>query len=128
VETQAPTWNSGALIECYSVQASDAGTLSARITTSSGTVRAELLPGAASCPGGPLASPFDASPFQADFTLASAGTYKLVIETSVSTGGSITLSVPAATYEVVSTVGSRNSIARLVAGYGGLRVASWQLN
>ncbi len=128
VEAQTPVWNSGALLECYDVQASDAGTLSARITTSSGQVRATLLPGVASCPSGPLAPPFASSPYQADFTLASAGTYKLVIETDVATTGTITLSVPAATYEVASTVGSRSSVARLVAGYSGLKVASWQLN
>jgi hypothetical protein len=128
VEAQSPVWNSGALIECYAVQSSDAGTLSARITVNSGQVRAAVISGAASCPGTSLAQPFDSSPYQADFALASAGTYKLAVETSVSATGSISLSVPAATYEVTSTIGSRSAVARLVAGYSGMRVASWQLN
>ncbi len=128
VEAQTPAWQGGGGVQCYTVQASDAGTLSARITVPSGAVTAAVIAGAASCamPGGaqPLAG---AAPFGADFTLASAGTYKLVLSTTAVTG-TLQLSVPAATYEIRSVVGNRNVIARLVAGYSGVRVASWQLN
>lgn len=128
VESQAPAWQGGGGVQCYSFQASDAGTLSARITVPSGTVTAAVIAGAGSCamPGGaqPLAG---VSPFGADFTLAAAGSYKLALSTTAVTG-TLQLSVPAATYEIRSVVGSRNVIARLVAGYSGVRVASWQLN
>ena len=127
VEAQNPAWQGGGGVQCYSFQASDAGTLSARITVPSGTVTAAVIAGAASCavPGG--AQPSGTSPFGADFTLASAGDYQLVLSTTAVTG-TLQLSVPAATYEIRSVVGSRNVIARLVAGYSGVRVASWQLN
>jgi hypothetical protein len=68
------------------------------------------------------------SPYGADVTLPSAGTYQLLIGTDTATTGTIEMTVPAATYEVRSVSGSRNVIARLVAGYTGVRVDSWQLN
>jgi hypothetical protein len=123
VEAQNPAWQGGGGVKCYTFTASDAGTLSVWITVPSGTVTVGV---AASCamPGG---SPSGGSPFGADFTLAAAGTYQLVVSTTVGTG-TLQLSVPAATYEVRSVVGNRNVIARLVAGSSGVRVASWQLN
>ena len=126
VEAQNPAWQGGGGVQCYTFSASDAGTLSARITVPSGTVQAALLSAAAPCalPGG---TPSGASPYGADFTLAAAGTYKLVLSTTATTG-TLQLSVPAATYEVRSVVGNRNVIARLVAGSSGVRAASWQLN
>ncbi len=127
VETQSPAWQGGG-VQCYTFSASEAGTLSARITVPSGTVQVALLAGAASCalPGGtPVLG--GGPPFGADFTLAAAGTYTLVLSTTA-VSGTLQLSVPAATYEVRSVVGSRNVIARLVAGYSGVKVASWQLN
>ena len=63
-----------------------------------------------------------------DFTLASAGTYQIVIRTDTATTGSIALSVPAASYDVQAVIGARSIVARLVAGYSGVRVDSWQLN
>jgi hypothetical protein len=123
VEAQAPAWQGGGGVKCYSFSASDAGTLSARITVPSGTVTVGV---AASC-AMPVGAPSGGSPFGADFTLAAAGSYQLVVSTTAATG-TLQLSVPAATYEVRSVVGSRNVIARLVAGYSGVRAASWQLN
>ncbi len=129
IETQTPAWQNGGGVQCYTFTASDAGRLSVRITVPSGTVAAAVLPSAASCtpPGGLAALP-GGSPFGADFTLATAGTYKLLLDTTAAAGGSITMNVPAATYEVLSVVGNRNSTARLVAGASGVKVASWQLN
>ena len=128
VETQNPTWISGGGLKCYPFTASDAGTLSARITVASGTAQVALIAAAAACgvPGGtPVLSA--GSPYGADFSLATAGSYQLVVVTTASTG-TLQLSVPAATYEVRSVVGSRSVFARLVAGSSGVRVASWQLN
>ena len=129
VEAAAPTWQSGGGDKCYTVSASDAGTLSARINVDAGQVWAQLLSSAAPCAlvGSPAALG-SAPQVGVDFPLASAGTYKLLIRTNTATTGSIALSVPAATYEVRSTNGTRSVVARLVAGYSGLRVASWQLN
>jgi hypothetical protein len=129
VESQAPAWQGGGGDKCYTFSASEAGTLSARITVNSGQVWVALLAAAASCtrPGG-LQPLWGASPYGADVTLPAAGTYQLLIGVDTATSGSLTMSVPAATYEVRSIVGSRNVIARLVAGYSGVRVSSWQLN
>jgi hypothetical protein len=131
VEAQTPAWQGGGGVKCYAFSASEAGTLSVRVTVPSvtvpsGTVTAALLPAAASCalPGG---APAGGSPFGADFPLPAAGAYQLLLSTTASSG-TIQMSVPAATYEVRSAVGSRNVVARLVAGYSGVRVASWQLN
>ena len=129
VEAQSPAWQGGGGDKCYAFSASEAGTLSARITVNSGQVWATVLSSVAPCtkPGGlqPLAG---SSPYGADFTLAAAGSYQLLISTDTASSGTIALSVPAATYEVQSVVGSRNLTARLIAGYSGVRVASWQLN
>lgn len=127
VETQSPAWQ-GSGVQCYTFSASEAGTLSVRITGPSGTVTAALLAGGVSCAlSGGATELGGASPYGADFPLASAGDYQLLLSTTAPVG-TIQMSVPAATYEVRSVVGSRNVIARLVAGYSGVRVASWQLN
>ncbi len=129
VEAQNPAWQGGGGDKCYTVSASSSGTLSARITVDSGQVWAALLAAGAPCvrPGGlqPLSG---ASPYGADFALAASGTYQLLIGVDTATSGAVDLSVPAATYEVRSDSGSRSVIARLVAGYSGVRVSSWQLN
>jgi hypothetical protein len=129
VEAQNPAWQAGGGDKCYTFSASDAGTLSARITVDAGQVWAAMLPAGAPCarPIGlqPLAG---ASPYGADFALASAGSYQLLIGVDTATAGTVALSVPAATYEVRSVSGGRSVVARLVAGYSGVRVASWQLN
>jgi hypothetical protein len=129
VEVQQPIWQGGGGDQCYTVSASSAGTLSAKISVDSGQVWAALLGVGQPCtrPGGlqPLSG---ASPYGADFALASAGTYQLLIGVDTATTGTIDLSVPAATYEVRSDSGSRSVVARLVAGYSGVRVESWQLN
>jgi len=129
VEAAAPAWQAGGGDRCYTVTASEAGTLSARINVDSGTVWAALLPGLAPCvlPGGTQAL---GGPPQvgADFPLSSAGSYQLVIRTDTATTGSIALSVPAASYDVRSATAGRSLVARLVAGASGVRVDSWQLN
>lgn len=127
-ERIAPAWQGGG-DECYAVSASEAGTLSVRAEVDSGQMWMELLPGGAPCTRTvglpPLAG---SSPFGADFTLPNAGDYQVLVGTDTATTGSVEMSVPAATYEVRSVVGARNVVARLVAGYNGVRVASWQLN
>jgi hypothetical protein len=129
VEAQNPAWQGGGGDKCYTFSASSAGTLSAHVTVNSGHAWAALLASGAPCtrPGGlqPLSG---ASPYGADFSVAAAGTYQLLIGVDTATTGAVAMSVPAATYEVHSIAGSRNVVARLVAGYSGVRVASWQLN
>jgi hypothetical protein len=129
VEAAAPSWQSGGGDKCYSVSASEAGTLSARITVDAGNVWAALLTSSAPCalPGG-TGTLGTAPQVGVDFTLAAAGTYQIVIRTDTATTGSIALSVPAASYDVQSVIGARSIVARLVAGYSGVRVDSWQLN
>lgn len=129
VEAQTPAWQGGGGDKCYTFSASDAGTLSVHLTLDSGQAWMTILPVAAPCvrPGG-LLPLFGASPYGADFAIATAGTYQLLVGVDTAATGTLNLSVPAATYEVRSAVGSRNSVARLVAGSNGVRVASWQLN
>jgi hypothetical protein len=128
VEAQAPSWQAGGGDKCYAVSVADVGTLSVRITVDSGQVWTALLAGSAPCvrPGGlaPLPGP---SPMGADFAVT-AGSYQLLVSTDTATTGSISMSVPAATYDVRATSGARTTVARLIAGYAGLQVASWQLN
>lgn len=129
VELQSPSWQAGGGDQCYTFSASEAGTLSAKITVDSGQVWVALLASSAACTRpvglGPLAG---ASPYGVDLALPAPGTYQLLIGTDTATTGTIEMTVPAATYEVRSVIGSRNVVARLVAGYAGVRVASWQLN
>jgi hypothetical protein len=129
VEAQQPAWQGGGGDQCYTFSAADAGTLSARVTVDSGQVWMTLLAVGSPCvrPGG-LQALSGSSPYGADFALASAGTYQLLVGVSTATTGAISMSVPAATYEARSVVGSRSVIARLVAGYSGVKAASWQLN
>ena len=129
VEAQSPAWQGGGGDKCYPVSASDAGTLSARVTVNAGQVWVALLASGAACarPGG-LAALSGGSPYAADLTLAAAGDYQVLVGVDSASSGTLAMSVPAATYEVQSSVGPRSSVARLVAGYSGLRVVSWQLN
>ncbi len=129
VELQTPAWQAGGGDQCYTFAASESGTLSAHITVDSGQVWAALLADGASCtrPIG-LAALSGTSPYAADFTLPAADTYQLLIGVDTATAGSVSMTVPAATYEVRSAVDARSVIARLVAGYSGVRVDSWQLN
>ena len=129
VEVQSPAWQSGGGDKCYAFSASEAGTLSARITVDAGQAWVALLPAAAACslPPGSEAL-FGSSPYRADFDLAAPGAWQLLVSTDAASTGTIELSVPAATYEARSMAGSRSTVARLVAGYSGVRIISWQLN
>jgi hypothetical protein len=129
VEATSPAWQGGGGDRCYGVSASDAGTLSIRVTVDSGAVWAALLPAGAPCvrPSG-LAALSGSSPYGADFTLGAAGDYQVLVGASTATTGTLAMSIPAATYDVQSTVGARTTVAWLVAGYSGVRVVSWQLN
>jgi hypothetical protein len=129
VELQEPAWQAGGGDQCYTFSASDAGIVSAQITVDSGSVWAALLPNGASCTRPPGLEPLaGSSPYGADFSLPAADTYQLLIGVDAATSGSISMTVPSATYEVRSFVGARSVVARLVAGYSGVRVDSWQLN
>lgn len=129
VEAQVPAWQTGGGDQCYDFSASDSGTLSARVSVDAGQVWMALLPAAAACVRPPGLLPLSgASPYSSDFALAAAGAQRLLIGTDAATTGSIELSVPAATYEVRSQTAARGVIARLVAGYSGVRVESWHLN
>jgi len=126
-ERIAPAWQGGG-DECYTVPASEAGTLSVRAEVDSGQMWMELLAGGAPCTRTVALPPLaGASPYGADFALSAAGEYQVLIGTDTATTGTVEMSVPAATYEVRSVVGARSVVARLVAGYDGVRVASWQL-
>jgi hypothetical protein len=128
VEQQEPAWQ-GSGLQCYAFSTSDAGTASARISVDAGPLYATVLAAAAACalPGGWTPLP-GGSPYQADLPLPAAGDYQLLVYAPSATSGSIDMTVPAATYEVRSVIGARNVIARLVAGYAGVRIDSWQLN
>ena len=128
VEAQNPAWQGGGGVQCYTFSASDAGTLSARITVPSGTVtaaRARRRGVVRACRA--ARRPADSRRSAPTSRWRRPARISCVLSTTASTG-TLQLSVPAATYEVRSVVGSRNVIARLVAGYSGVRVASWQLN
>ena len=129
VEALAPAWQPGGGDRCYDFDAAEAGTLSARVGVDSGQVWMALLPGAASCTRPPGLAPLaGVSPYGTDFPLPAPGSYRLLVATDTATTGTVEMSVPAATYDVRSSIGARNVTARLVAGYGGVRVVSWQLN
>jgi hypothetical protein len=129
VERQEPAWIGGGGDQCYAFSSSEAGVASVRISVDSGQVWAALLSAVDPCvrPPGLGALP-GSSPRGADFTLPAANTYQLLIGVDTATTGTVEMTVPAATYEVRSFVGSRNVVARLVAGANGVRVDSWQLN
>jgi hypothetical protein len=128
VEGLAPAWQAGGGDRCYGVSTSEGGTLSVQTTVDAGMIWAALLPQGAPCvlPGG--TQPLGALQGSVDFSLGGPGTYQIVLRTDAATTGSIAMSVPAASYDVRSTSGSNTTVARLVAGYSGVRVESWQLN
>ena len=129
VESQTPVWQTGGGDRCYVVSASDAGTLSIRVTVDAGTVWAALLANGAPCvlPGG--TTPLGMAP-----QVGRTSRWRRRVRTrwwfapNSATTGTVALSVPAASYDARSTWGNRTTIARLVAGYSGVKVESWQLN
>jgi hypothetical protein len=129
VEAATPAWQGGGGDRCYSLSIAEPGTLSARISVDAGQVWAELLNQSDPCVlGGSVTALGLAPEVGVDFAVTAPGTYRLLVRTDAATAGSIVLSVPAASYDVQATNGSRSLIARLVAGYSGVRVESWQLN
>lgn len=129
VEAQAPEWQTGGGDQCYIFSAAEAGTLSVRVGVEAGQVWLALMAEGDKCtmPGG--LAPLGTFPeVSADFTLKAPGTYQLFVSTDEVKTGDLRLSVPAASYDVRSINGSRSLVARLVAGYSGVRVDSWQLN
>jgi len=128
VEAQQPAWTYAGPDTCYTFSASEAGVLSVRVTTGASEVWVALLDDTDPCarPAGPALP--GGSPFGADFTIASPGTYQVLIGIDAPAAGTLEMSVPAATYEVRSVAGGRDTTARIIAGYSGVRVTSWQLN
>ena len=102
--------------------------MSVQAAVDAGTIWAALLPQGAPCvlPGG--TQPLGTVQGAADFSLAGPGTYQVVLRTDAATTGTIAMSVPAASYDVRSISGANTTVARLVAGYSGVRVESWQLH
>lgn len=129
VELQEPAWNYAGPDTCIEFSAAEPGTVSIRLTTSASEVWMAVLPETAPCSRPAIYPVWGSSPFSIDAPLPAAGTYKLYVGIDAApASASIEMSVPAATYEVRSTEGSRETIARIIAGYAGVKVASWQLN
>jgi hypothetical protein len=128
-ESIAPTWQGGGGPKCYPFTSSEVGTIFAAVAHPTATqVWITLLSDSEPCvkPVGlnPVEGP---SPYSAQFLDQPAGSYQILVETSPSGTGTVTISYPVATYDIQSEMNGRRVVSRATASRNAVRIASWQL-
>jgi hypothetical protein len=93
--------------------------------TSAATVQADIR---SSCDGAGLPTLAGPSPYFVSEPGASAGSYYLVLTANPPTTGTVTITFPAASYDLRSQRDGRTATARATASASAVEVISWQLN
>ena len=127
-ETIAPEWQPGGGAKCYDFASTEDGSIFAVVDVEATSVWMTLLPGSADCqrPSG-LNPVSGASPYELQFSDVSAGSYRLLVETSPAGAGTVTINYPVATYDIRSERNGRTITSRAEAGDNAVRIVSWQL-
>jgi hypothetical protein len=128
-ESVTPDWQNGAGAKCYPFTSSEVGTIFAAVAHPTATqVWITLLSDSDPCvkPVGlnPVEGP---SLYTVQFLDKPAGSYQLLVETSPSGTGTITISYPVASYDIRSEMNGRSVTSRATASTNAVRIASWQL-
>lgn len=124
-QTIAPAWQGGAGLQCYAFTSAEGGPAYAIVETAAATVQADIR---SACSGVGLPTLGGPSPYLLSEPGASAGSYYLVLLVAPPTIGTVTITFPAASYDVRSQRDGRTATARATASESAVEVISWQLN
>jgi hypothetical protein len=123
VHTTSPAWLGGAGVQCYAVESSEDGDLFALIDSPATTVEGAIR---TSCDGTGLPVLGNGPPYQVQELAAPAGTYQLVVRTSPASTGSVSITFPAASYDLRAERAGHTVTVRASASTNGVEVISWQ--
>jgi hypothetical protein len=128
-ESITPVWQEGVGPKCYPFTSSEVGTIFAAVAHPTATqVWITLLSDSDPCvkPVGlnPVEGP---PPYTVQFSDRVAGSYQLLVETSPSGTGTVTISYPVASYDIRSEMNGRSVTSRATASANAVRIVSWQL-
>lgn len=123
-QTVAPAWQGGTGVQCYPFTSAEDGVVSIIVQTSASSLQADLR---ASCTGAALPALPGSSPYLLQY-LRTAGSYQLVVQTATSATGSVSITFPAASYELRADRDGSIATVRATAGDGAVEVISWQLD
>lgn len=124
--TQAivPAWQGGGGFQCYPFTSAEDGAVSIIVQTGATNVRADLR---TSCSGGGLPVLSGSSPYVLQYA-RSAGSYQLVLQATPPSSGSVSITFPAASYDLRSDRDGSIATVRATAADGAVEVISWQLD
>jgi hypothetical protein len=124
--TQAitPAWQGGTGVQCYPFTSAEDGVVSVIVDTAAASVQADLR---ATCDGTSLPSLPGSTPYLLQWT-RSAGTYQLVVRTGTAAAGSVSITFPAASYDLRSYRDDSIATVRATASESAVEVISWQLD
>ncbi|MEX1252796.1 MAG: hypothetical protein WEE64_00500 [Dehalococcoidia bacterium] len=123
-QTAEPAWQGGTGVQCYPFTSAEDGVVSVILQTSAAGVQADLR---SSCSGAALPALPGPSPYLLQY-LRAAGSYQLVVQTTTSGSGSVSITFPAASYDLRADRDGSIATVRTTAGNGAVEVISWQLD
>jgi len=127
-ETIAPDWQSGGGAKCYDFVSTEDGAIFAIVEAEANNVWMTVLDGADDCQKPPgLQAMTGVSPYELQFSDVPAGSYRLLVETSPPTTGTISINYPVACYDIRSQRNGRTITSRATAGDSAVKIVSWQL-
>jgi hypothetical protein len=124
--TQAivPAWQGGGGFQCYPFTSAEDGAVSIILQTSASGVQADVR---ASCSGAALPALPGSSPYLLQYP-RTAGSYQLVLQTATPATGSVSITFPAASYDLRSDRDGSIATVRATASDSAVEVISWQLD
>jgi hypothetical protein len=127
-ESITPDWQNGAGAKCYPFTSSEAGSIFAMVDVTTNQVWITLLSDSDPCQKPLDLNPVEGPPpYTVQFLDKPAGSYQLLVETSPSGTGTITISYPVASYDIRSEMNGRSVTSRATASANAVRIVSWQL-
>ena len=127
-ETITPPWQSGSGAKCYDFTSTETGPVFAIVEAEANNVWMTLLAGADDCQKPPgLEKMGGGSPYELQFSNLAPGSYRLLVDTSPPTTGTVTINYPVACYDIRSQRNGRTITSRATAGDDNVKIVSWQL-
>jgi hypothetical protein len=123
-QTVEPAWLGGTGVQCYPFTSAEAGVISIILDTAGSAVQADVR---SSCSGAGLPAIPGSSPHVLQY-LRLAGTHQLVVQTATPVAGSVSITFPAASYDLRSERDGRSTTVRATAANNAVEVVSWQLD
>jgi hypothetical protein len=127
-ESITPAWQAGGGAKCYAFTSSEVGSIFAMVEVAPSQVWITHLSDSDPCEKPLDLNPVEGPPpYTVQFLDKPAGSYQLLVETSPSGTGTVTISYPVASYDIQSEMNGRKVVSRATASRNAVRIASWQL-